>query len=315
LYIKILKGIKMEFKTEVNLAGIHLESPIMNGGGTCKKLEEVKELARSATAAIMVGGITIPERELGSGTTFKSNSLFSLNAMKLANPGAKYYKKHLPEMVRIAHQSGKALFVNVAEFVPCNFARLTKLCFEKGADIVELDLSCSSCLEEQEDIICLDFGLVKEILEATTEAVGEEAKIAVKLSALYPSLIRQIAQVISHFKLVKIVTTSNTFPNALAYDDKGRQWIDSKDGLAALGGPALKPIAIGQVKQFRNILPPNIQIVHSGGVTFGIDVRDSFLAGAEAVQVSTAFLKEGPEVFERILLEYFGVIQNKNCPT
>jgi dihydroorotate dehydrogenase (fumarate) len=307
----------MELKTEVDLAGIHLAGPIMNGGGTCKKLEEVKELTRSATAAIMVGGITIPERELGWGTRFKSNNLFSLNAMELANPGAEYYGKHLPEMVRIAHQSGKALFVNVAEFVPCNFATLTKLCFEKGADLAELDLSCPNYLEkEQEDIICLDLGLVKEILEAVTEAVGEEAKIAVKLSPFSDSFqLKKIAKVISQSKVVKAVTTTNTFPGALAYNDEGRALIDSKDGFAALGGPALKPIAIGQVKQFRNILPPNIQLIHSGGITYGIDIRDAFLAGAEVVQVSTAYFNEGPKVFERLLLDYYRVMQNKNGPT
>ena len=39
----------MELQTEV--AGIRLEHPLMNAAGTCKMLEDVKELSRSATAA------------------------------------------------------------------------------------------------------------------------------------------------------------------------------------------------------------------------------------------------------------------------
>ena len=40
-----------------NLAGIDLEHPLMNAAGTCKLLEGsdgVRELARSASAAVMV---------------------------------------------------------------------------------------------------------------------------------------------------------------------------------------------------------------------------------------------------------------------
>lgn len=92
----------------------------------------------------------------------------------------------------------------------------------------------------------------------------------------------------------------------------GKPLIDSEDGLAALGGPMLKPLALGNVKQLRQILPKRIDVVGCGGITYGKDIRDYLRAGADAVQIATALLKFGPKVFDRLLIEFFESI--KNCP-
>ena len=305
MYIKKLNS--GEEKLEVTIAGIKLEHPLMNAAGTCKSLEEVQKLARSPTAAIMVGSITLQGREGNKGEVFWTDNVFSLNSIGLANPGVPYYNQYLPAMVNIAHRAGKPLIVNVAGFNPSEYATLTKICIEKGADLVELNLSCPNVWEKekQERIACFDSQLVSEILGCVEEVVGIEANIAIKLSPFSdPFLLKQVAGVIEKFRAVKAVTTSNTFPNALLFDEKGKPRITPGGGLAGLGGPALKPIVLGQIKQLREVLPKNIAIIGCGGIANGKDIRDFQLAGAPVVQICTVLLQFGPEIFVKLLIEF-----------
>jgi len=305
------KGIDLS----VSIAGIKLEHPLMNGAGTSKLLEGpegVRELARSATAAIMVGSITLKPREGNSGEVYWTSDLCSLNSMGLPNPGVSYYQKHLPTMVETAHRAGKFLFVSVAGFSPTEYADLAELAFQRGADLVELNLSCPSVWEKglQKPIACSDLQLVKEILYHVEDRVGPKAKIAVKLSPFSsPLLLSKVAQVIGQSKVVKAVTTVNTFPNAFGFDERGKSRISPGEGLAGLGGPAIKPIGIGQVKQLKKILPKNIDIIGVGGITTGRGIADYQRAGAVAVQIATILLDKGPRIFSTLLSEFLDVTE------
>ena len=73
------------------------------------------------------------------------------------------------------------------------------------------------------------------------------------------------------------------------------------NGLAGMGGKFLKPIALGQVKQLRALLPDSIEVVGAGGVSEGRDVEDMLCAGASAVQVGSACYAYGAKVFQDIL--------------
>jgi len=281
----------------------------MNAAGICKSLEGpegVREFARSNTAAIMVGSITVEPREGNTGEVYWSGEGFSLNSLGLPNSGASYYRQNLPEMITIAHSSNKPLFISVAGFTPSEYAFLSELAFQGGADLVELDLGCPNIWKngQQKRIACFDPKLVGKILRCVEEKVGEEAKVAVKLSPFSdPFSLQKIAQVIEHSMVVKAVTAVNTFPNALAYNDKGKPRITPGGGLAGLGGPALKTIALGQVRQLRDILPKHIDIIGCGGITTGKDIFDFQRAGAVAVQIATTLLDRGLGVFTALLIQ------------
>ena len=144
---------------QVSLAGIHFEHPLMNAAGTCRLVEGVdgvRELVRSATAAIMVGPITVEPRTGNSGEVYWANEKFSLNSLGWPSPGKGYYQQHLLTMVSLAHNSGKPLFVNIAGFTPSEYAVLTEMALQKGVDLAELDLGCPNLWEEgqQKPIFC-----------------------------------------------------------------------------------------------------------------------------------------------------------------
>jgi dihydroorotate dehydrogenase len=296
----------MELATEV--AGVRLEHPLMNAAGTCKLLEEVRALSRSATAAIMVGSITVEPRTGNSGDVYWSGPMFSLNSLGLPNRGAQYYAMVLHEMVGIAHDEGKPLFVSVAGFSANEYAGLAELALRCGADLVELNFGCPNVWagSVQKRIVCFDPAMVYDTLTKVEEKIGAGAKVSVKISPFSdPFALVQVAEVIGMSTMVKAVTTTNTFPNAFGFNGT-KSAITPGGGLAGFAGPAMKPIGLGQVRQLRAFLPERIQTIAAGGVTHGKDVQEYLDSGAVVVQVATAYLNRGAQVFSSLLGELLG---------
>jgi dihydroorotate dehydrogenase (fumarate) len=294
----------------------------MNAAGSCRTMKEVESLARSCISMVMAGSFTIEEREGNQGETFwvggindeDTKDTFSLNSRDLPNLGIEYCKKIIPGMAEIVHKAGKLLVISIAGFSPQEYATLAKLAFELGADIVELNLSCPNVWKHgaQERIICFDPSLVREILKSVQEAIGLEAKVFVKLSPILDSyLLKEVTNVISQFDIVKSVVSINTVPNALLFNKEGRPRITVGQGLAGLGGLAVKAIALGQVRQLRNLLPRRIAVLGVGGIERGKDIKDMQRAGASACQVCTILLKgerepkDWPDIFTRLMSQYY----------
>ncbi|MBI4023048.1 dihydroorotate dehydrogenase [Candidatus Berkelbacteria bacterium] len=296
----------------VRLAGLTLEHPIMNGAGVCKG-EELPELLNSAAGAIVIGSITKEGRLGNDGTTYWSNGQASINSLGLPNAGATFYQEHLGTMVDEAHAAGKPLFLSIAGFTPDEYAELYELGGQAGVDLVEANLGCPNVWEgrEQKRIASFDPEAIDRVLRAIT-ALGWDASelpLALKVSPYSdPSLLAEVAAVVKQHSVVRVLTTMNTFPNAYAVDEVGTARITAAGGFGGYAGPAIKPIGIGQVRQWRAHLPDRIQIIGVGGVSTGRDVRDYVEAGASAVQVVTAYCQHGRRVFERILSEYVTLV-------
>lgn len=294
----------MELQTEI--AGIQLEHPLMNAAGTCRLPEDVKKLSRSASAAIMVGSITVESRTGNAGDVYWAGPMFSLNSLGLPNRGVSYYRDVIPEMVAVAHGVGKPLFVSVAGFSPEQYAHLAELAFDGGADLVELNLGCPNVWQghTQKRIACFDPELVAEVLYCVERRVGTDAKVSVKISPFSdPFALAEVAQAIGASKMAKVVTAVNTFPNAFGLSG-AKPVITPGGGLAGFAGPAMKPIGLGQVRQLRGLLPKRIQIIGVGGITHGQDILEYRASGAAATQVATAYLERREQVFSSLLGEF-----------
>ena len=294
------------------LCGIELEHPVLNAAGTCKSVEDVAELARCAVAAITVGSITVAARAGNGGATYHSDDGYSLNALGLPNRGLGYYRARLPEMVRLAHAAGKPLVVSIAGFAVEEYAEAAATVAAAGVDLLELNLACPNVWDggAQKRIACFDPGQTAAICAAVGEALTTTpVPYGVKISPFSdPAALAGLAEVLAKAAAdgggPRYVCTSNTFPNALAFDDAGRAVIGVE--LAGLAGPALRPVALGQIRQLRQLLPATIELVGAGGVTTGRDVADFLRAGASAVQLATAFWnREGdPAVFGDIAADW-----------
>ena len=288
----------------ITLAGMELKGPVMNAAGTCKTIEDVERLLSAEVSAVVVGSITVSMRPGNAGTTYWFGSFHALNSRGLPNPGFEDYRRMLPDMVHLAHLRGKKLIVSVAGLKPGEWRQLTEMSYEAGADLVELNLGCPNVWGDsgQKRIVCFDPHMVAAVLEEV-ESVASERGVAVKISPFSdPFGLEELAGLLKTRKIVKVVTTSNTFPNGFGVNDAGKPLITATgtNGLAGVSGKALKPIAMGQVRQLVALLPPTIQVIGVGGIETGRDVYDYLQAGATAVQIGTAFAARGGGVFDTV---------------
>jgi dihydroorotate dehydrogenase (fumarate) len=310
------------------LCGIELEHPLMNAAGTCKSLDEVDTLARSAVSAVVVGSITRQARTGNSGNVYHTGSFFSLNALGLPNPGLAYYREQLPHMVSLAHGAGKPLIVSIAGFSAPEYAQLAYEVALTGIDLIELNLACPNvwdggtqkripCFDnDQTAAICTQVGHALEAVVGTTPGSHLTTRsnhlpppFGIKISPFSdPSALASLAGLVGTLSRgphgPRFVSAVNTFPNALALTGTQRPVVDAE--LAGLGGPALRPVALGQVRQLRQLLPATVALIGVGGVTDGGDIVDFLHAGASAVQAATAFWNRHGDagVFGDMLTDY-----------
>jgi dihydroorotate dehydrogenase (fumarate) len=292
---------------QVRIGSVVLEHPLMNAAGTVKNVEEVRLLAKSSAAAIMVGSITVLPRPGNSGNVYWCGDMYSVNSLGLPNLGKQYYSEYLPQMADLAHQNNKPLFVSVAGFTPKEYAELAWLAYRRGADVIELNLGCPNVWQgvQQKRIACFSRSLVVLILKEVEARLGTDVTISVKISPFSdPFALAEIADALNRNPIVKAVTAVNTFPNALAVDGLGHPRITPAEGLAGLAGPAMKPIGLGQVHQLSRLLSKSISIIGVGGIRTGQDVLHYTQHGASVTQIATSYLEHGERIFDTILAEF-----------
>ncbi len=303
----------MEFREDVRL-GLKrpISPPLMNGGGCCKMVEHVRELSKSPAGAVLAGSFTVPKQDGNSGEVFWAGKGMALNALGLPNGGLDYLVLHLSEMVAIAHGAGKAFVLNVAGSKPDEYALLTALAFDQGVDAVELNFSCGNVVQadgSRKPLISFNLEIMEETISLVEGEVGEDTAVWAKVAPYSdPELLKKAAAVFLRHRVVKAVTAINTFPCAYGLDEDGKSLITV--GFAGLSGEALKPVGLGQVKQWRDALQGKIGIIAVGGISTGRDIKEYGLLGADAFQMTTELLRKGyldPVIFEKVTGQYLDV--------
>ncbi len=266
-----------------SIAGISLAHPVFNAAGPWKTLTDIQRLATSKSAAVLVGSITLKPR-LGNTRAYHRDNGFSLNSFGLPNKGLPFYKRELPKMARVAHEAGKPFFVSIAGTTGTEFAILAHEAEKAGADMLELNVSCPNATGH---LICFSPRDLRTVLSV----VGKTVRIpfSVKVSPFSdPHSLAECAKILER-SAARAIVTSNTFPNASA-----------KHFYGGLSGAALKPIALGQVRQLKKLLPKRISIIGVGGIQNKNDVKEFLNAGADAVQIATLLYEKGPAVFKKL---------------
>lgn len=295
------------------MINIDYRFPVCNAAGHCKDTKEVELLARSAASAIIVGSITLKQRDGNPGNTFDGN--LGLNSLGLPNPGIENIRKIGPHMVRIAHEAGKPIIMSAAGFAPEEFNTLVFEAFQVGFDGVELNFGCPNVADggKRKPI----FSYRKELLNESNKRVfsygggsvfGGGGFVSVKVSPMDPERLDEIAGVIERFDIDALVT-QNATPNCLDYRPDGKPVIDTPDktGYAGGSGEQVFRQALGQVKQWRERLPKRIAVWGVGGVGTGEHVQKMLWAGASVVEIGTAYFVSGAKVFGDIATQFINL--------
>jgi dihydroorotate dehydrogenase (fumarate) len=176
---------------------------------------------------------------------------------------------------------------------------------------IELNLACPNIIGKP--IIAYDVPQMRDILQQVHQLVVHQHSnhpnlppLGIKLAPyLYFVQLSNVATLINEYKdMIKYIVTINTLGNALCIDMTSQQpCIAANNGFAGMSGPAVHYTALANVRQFRTLLDPCIDIVGVGGVTTGEQAAAMLVAGACAVQLGTVHWKEGPACFDRIAHE------------
>jgi dihydroorotate dehydrogenase (fumarate) len=177
------------------------------------------------------------------------------------------------------------------------------------ADLIEVNISCPNVETEP---IAYDFQQTEKLL-TEIKKLKPEKPIGLKLPPyIKKSELKYMANLILKYN-INFITCINSLPNCLIIDyEKECSIIKPKKGFGGLSGSYIKPLALGNVRQFYELLEDRVFIIGVGGINSGQDAFEFLLAGADAVQVGTCYEKEGADCFKRINEELAYILQKKN---
>jgi len=267
-----------EVDLSIDLAGLHLNNPIIAASGTFgygEEFERFTELRRiggicvKGTSAQPIDG-NLPPRLFPTASGM-------LNSIGLENVGVDAFIRDKMPFLRNA---GCAVFVNVFGFNEDEYAEVVdKLNACEGIAAYELNISCPNTKHGG-----MVFGQSPQLTHELTKMLKARSRrpVIVKLSPNVTD-ITELARSAEDGG-ADALTVANTFLGMAIDTDTFRPRIQTITG--GLSGPAIRPITLRMVYQCSQAV--KIPIIGLGGITKTEDAVEYLLAGAAAVQVGTA---------------------------
>jgi dihydroorotate dehydrogenase (fumarate) len=289
----------------VTIAGVRFPMCFMNASGArCVTHEELIALGRSRSGAIVTKSMTVEAREGNPQPRYYGFSGGSINSMGLPNLGYRAYAELIPTL----KQFGKPVIASVAGLCEDDFPTIARVINEAGPDLIEVNLSCPNIPGKPQIGYDVDASerLIKRVRPLITVPMG------VKLPPYFdPAHHLLMGDVIGRCG-VDFLNLINSVGNALVVDPASEAVvIKPKGGFGGLGGAIIKPVALANVRAFYKHFKGRMPIIGTGGVVSGVDAFEHLLCGASAVQVGTALVEEGVEVFTRLEKELAGCLEQK----
>ncbi len=290
---------------KTSIAGIPLQNYFFNASGPrCTTLAELEALGASKSAVILSKSCTLEPREGNPEPRYKELDLGSINSMGLPNLG---YKKYGEFAKTLKAKFKKPYFVSVSGLkLEDNLKIIHELNAIEEIDAYELNLSCPNIVGKPQ--VCYDFEQTETVLKEVTKITKKP--LGVKLSPYFDFVhFEQMAAILNKFP-IRFITCINSVGNGLVIDPETETVvIKPKGGFGGIGGAYVKPTSLANVRKFRELLRPEIDIIGCGGVETGIDAFEFLLCGASAVQVGTQYAKEGPDCFEHLEEELLDILE------
>ena len=270
-------------RLSVNLCGIELENPVIPASGTFGFGYEFAELYDINVLGTFSFKGTTREPRFGNPTPrIAECTAGMINAVGLQNPGVeKVLTEELPKLKACFR---KPVMANVSGFSVEDYAyTVQKLDAEEQIGWFEVNVSCPNVHGGG-----MSFGTSPEAAAQVTAAVRGVTKkpVLVKLSP-------NVTDIVPIAKACEAagadgVSLINTL-QGMRIDLKTRRPV-LKNTLGGLSGPAVFPGALRMVWQASRAV--RIPVVGMGGVSSAEDVLEMMMAGAAAVEVGAANLRD-----------------------
>lgn len=263
--------------TKVNLAGVELKNPVMEGSGTFGSGAEYSEFVDlNKLGAVVTKGVANVPWPGNPTPRIAETASGMLNAIGLQNPGIDVL---IQRDIPFLKQFDTKIIVNVCGKTTEDYLEVVERLADEPVDLLEINISCPNVKEGG-----IAFGQNPKAVEAITKAVKKVAKQPV-IMKLSPNVtdIRETAKA-AEAGGADVLSLINTLAGMKIDIYKQDFALANKTG--GLSGPAIKPVAVRMVYEAANAV--NIPIIGMGGIQTGEDAVEFILAGATAVAVGTA---------------------------
>lgn len=263
--------------TKVNLAGVELKNPVMEGSGTFGSGAEYSEFVDlNKLGAVVTKGVANVPWPGNPTPRIAETASGMLNAIGLQNPGIDVL---IQRDIPFLKQFDTKIIVNVCGKTTEDYLEVVERLGDESVDLLEINISCPNVKEGG-----IAFGQNPKAVEEITKAVKKVAKQPV-IMKLSPNVtdIREMAKA-AEAGGADVLSLINTLTGMKIDIYKQDFALANKTG--GLSGPAIKPVAVRMVYEVANAV--NIPIIGMGGIQTGEDAMEFILAGATAVAVGTA---------------------------
>jgi dihydroorotate dehydrogenase (fumarate) len=251
-------------RTSIRLGGVELASSVMNASGArSAERGEIYELCAVHGGAIV----------------FKSCNRAGLEMPEnLKNKGVDYFAEIARELV----PRGKKIIGSVVGASEDEFVDVARILDRAGVTIVELNLADDYVTKS-----VAPFASFERLKSLIGSVRGEtQCVLAVKVPARVPFEPRAIADLFKSVRIA-IAVCANDLPKDLSID-------------IASGAVQGSSRALSQAHVYFKESEKLLDVVAVGGINTGRDAYIAHLAGARAVQVGSALMKEGAGALGRI---------------
>ncbi|MBE5897870.1 MAG: dihydroorotate dehydrogenase [Lachnospiraceae bacterium] len=269
----------MDINTQVNLAGVVLQNPVMEASGTFGSGMEYSEFVdlNQLGAVVTKGVANVPWPGNPTPRVAEVRSGM-LNAIGLQNPGVEVFCQR--DLKFLEDYNKTKVVVNVCGKSEQDYLDVVeRLAHEKRVDMLEINISCPNVKEGG-----IAFGQDPKAVESITSKVKEVAKQPV-IMKLSPN-VTDIATMARAAEAggADVISLINTLTGMKI--DVERQTFVLANKTGGMSGPAVHPIAVRMVYQVAQAV--NIPIIGMGGIETPEDAIEMILAGANAISVGTA---------------------------
>lgn len=271
-------------KKRVVLSGVELQNPVIPASGCFGYGYEFNDFypIDSYLGSISIKGTTLEPRYGNELPRIAETPAGLLNSVGLQNPGIhKVISEELPKLRKVFSQP---IIANISGFSVEEFVECCRLMTsQEQIGIIELNVSCPNVHGGG-----MSFGTSPESVAEVVKAVKRVVTVP-----LYVKLTPNVTDIVSIAQAAEKAGADglvliNTLLGMRFNLRTGQPVLANVTG--GLSGPAVFPVALRMVWQVTRVC--KVPVIGCGGVSSADDVREMMLAGATAVEIGSANLRD-----------------------
>jgi len=141
-----------------------------------------------------------------------------------------------------------------------------------------------------------DLKPIAQTVKAASEATEKPVFIKLSPHITDPAEFAKMVKDNGGYGIVAVNSVGPTYPVNLI---KGKSPLGSKDGYGWISGPVIKPISLSRIRMITQSV--DIPVIGVGGIKSAEDILEFIAAGASAVQMLSAAMLYGKDLYSRIL--------------